>query len=92
MNKHPKVEIFYAQMCGLCHKAMDYFTEKGVPFDAYEVQWSGDNWVDSENAREMRRRCGDVDFVPQLLIDGRHIKGYRELERLIDTGEIDDLL
>lgn len=85
-----KVEIYYAQMCGLCHKAMDYFREKGIPFDAYEVKWKGDGWEDSENAREMRRRCGDdVDFVPQIFINGRHIKGWKTLSVLIESGEID---
>jgi len=87
-----KVEIFYAQMCGLCHRAMDYFTEKGVAFDSYEVQWKDGAWVDSDNVRDMLRRCGNVDFVPQIIIDDRPIEGYRKLEKLIDTGEIDALI
>jgi len=87
-----RVEIFYAQMCGLCHEAMDYFRGRGIEFDAYEVQWKGDGWVDSENSRLMKERCGDVDFVPQIFIDGKHIKGWRTMEKLIESGEIDGLL
>ena len=60
--------------------------------DAYEVQWQGDGWVDSEISREMIRRCGNVDFVPQMFIDGKHIKGWKTLEPMIDSGEIDKLL
>lgn len=88
----PKVEIYYAQMCSLCHKAMDYFKSKGIEFTAYEVFWKNDAWVDDDNSREMIRRCGDVDFVPQLFINDQHIKGWKTLSHLIETGEIDELL
>lgn len=86
------VIVFYAQMCGLCHKAMDYFKEKGIPFDAYEVKWKGDGWEDSPNVRLMKKMCGDVDFVPQIIINGRHIKGWKNLEPMIKSGELDKLL
>jgi glutaredoxin len=77
-------------MCDLCHKAMDYFRERGIPVDAYELKWKGDGWEDSENARELKRRCGeDVDFVPQIFIDGRHIPGWKTLSELIETGKIE---
>jgi glutaredoxin len=88
----PKVEIFYADMCDLCHKAMDYFTEKGIAFESYKLKWTGGDWEDSENAREYKKRCGDLDFVPQIFIDGKHIKGWKTLSELIETGEIDDLI
>ena len=88
----PKIEIFFSQMCGLCHEAMDFFRERGLTFDAYEVHWKGNELVDSENARELKRRVPDVEFVPQIFIDGRYIEGYRSLEELIKTGEIDTIL
>jgi glutaredoxin len=87
-----EVEIFYSQMCGLCHKAMDFFREKDVAFDAHEVEWQGGGWKDTPAARRMRQLCGDVDFVPQILIRGRHIKGWRTLEPMIESGEILTLL
>lgn len=86
------VIIFYAQMCSLCHKAMDHFKEKKIPFESYEVQWKGDGWVDSPNARLMKKMCGDVDFVPQIIINGKHIKGWKKLEPMIKSGEIDRFL
>lgn len=87
-----EVIVFYAQMCGLCHKAMDYFKAKNIPFEAIEVKWQGDGWVDDPNARRMRELCGDVDFVPQIIIRGRHIKGWRTLEPMIESGELEKLL
>ncbi|OGV62662.1 MAG: hypothetical protein A2498_14730 [Lentisphaerae bacterium RIFOXYC12_FULL_60_16] len=86
------VVIFYAPMCGLCHKAMDYFKERGITYEAVEVRWKGEDWEDTPNARRMKALCGDVDFVPQILIRGRHIPGWRNLEPMIESGELEQWL
>jgi glutaredoxin len=95
MNQ-PKIEIFTADICGLCHKAKDFFRSRNLPFTAYDVEWdkAADAFVDSENTREMYRRCGKtVDFVPQIFINGRHhIAGWRKLEPMIASGEFEKLL
>jgi len=92
---NPKIEIYYADVCGLCHKAMDFFRSRGLPFTAHEVCWdpAKDDWVSSPVVDEMKSRAGDVDFVPQIFINGtRHIPGWRKLEPMIDSGEFDRLL
>jgi glutaredoxin len=88
------IEIFYADICGLCHKAMDYFRSREIPFIPREVHWDGeaDDFVTSDNSREMKDRCGDVDFVPQIFINGQHIPGWKKLEPMIESGEIETLL
>lgn len=86
------VKIFYAEMCGLCHKAMDYFRENGIDFDAFEVQWERDGWKDTSNAREMQRLCGETDFVPQIIVNGKHIAGWKNLEPMLESGEFAKLL
>jgi glutaredoxin len=40
----------------------------------------------------MKRRAGNVDFVPQIFINGHHIPGWRKLEPMIASGEFDRLL
>lgn len=95
MNAHPTIEIYFADMCGLCHKTMDYFRGRGLAFQAYEVHWDErkNAFVDSAHARAMYARCGsEVDFVPQIFINGRHIAGWRKLEPMIHSGELDRLL
>lgn len=90
-----KIEIYYAEVCGLCHKAMDYFRSRDLPFTAYEVIWDGeaDAFVDDEHSRAMKQRAGDVDFVPQIFInETTHVPGWRKLEPMIDSGEFDQLL
>ena len=93
MSKTPDIEIFYADICGLCHKAMNYFLKRGLPFRTYEVTWDGQAFVDSEHTRAMYARCGGtVDFVPQMFINGHHIPGWRKLEPMIHSGELEKIL
>ena len=94
VNSPPHIEIFYADVCGLCHKAMDYFRSRGLAFAAREVHWdqTADDFVGSDNSLETKERCGNVDFVPQIFINGHHIPGWRMLEPMIESGEIESLL
>ncbi len=89
------VDIYYSRVCGLCTKALDFLRARGVTFTAYAVEWDRekDAFVDSTNSREMHARCGEtVDFVPQIFIGSRHVKGWRKLEPMIESGEIDALI
>jgi glutaredoxin len=90
----PSITIFYADTCPLCHNALKYFRGRGLDVDAREVFWDEgvQEFVDSENTREMCRRAGKTDFVPQIFIDGRHIAGWRKLEPMIESGEIESYL
>ncbi len=90
----PVIRLYYAEICGLCHKAMDWMRSRGFEFEAVEVFWDAarDRWVEDDNSRAMIRECGNVDFVPQIFINGRHIMGWRRLEPLIQSGEIEDVL
>lgn len=91
----PAIEIYYAEVCGLCQKALAYFRERSLPFQAYEVFWdeAADRFVDSPHTRDMYKRCGkEVDFVPQIFVNGHHIPGWRKLEPMIQSGEFDALL
>lgn len=94
MSTPPHIEIFYADICGLCHKAIDYFRNRELTFTAREVHWDSEanDFVDSDNIREMKERCGDVDFVPQIFINGQHVPGWKNLEPMIESGEIETLL
>jgi len=91
----PQVEIYYASICGLCTKAIDFFRHRGVTFMAYAVEWDEkkETFIDSSNTREMYRRCAEEpDFVPQIFIGNVHIRGWRKLEPMIESGEIDRVL
>jgi glutaredoxin 3 len=89
-----QIDIYYSSVCGLCTKAIDFFYNRGVTFTAHAIGYdeAADEFVDSETTREMYKRCGDqVEFVPQIFIGDRYIGGWRKLEALIESGEIDTL-
>lgn len=91
----PNIEIYYSRVCGLCTEAILYFHRRGVSFNALAIEYDevADEFVDSDHTREMYRRCGEqVGFVPQIFIGDRHIRGWRKLEPLIESGEIETLL
>lgn len=33
----PQIELFYADVCTLCHKAMDFFRKRDLAFTAHEL-------------------------------------------------------
>lgn len=92
MPEQPVIEIYHAEICDLCHKARDYFRSRNLETREFEVEWDNEDWVDSPNVRTMLERAGPVDFVPQLFINGHHVSGWRQLEPLIQSGEIENLL
>lgn len=89
------IDIYYSSVCGLCTKAIEYFHSRGVTFTAHAIEYDAeaDAFIDSDNTRKMYARCGEeVEFVPQIFIGNRHIGGWRKLEPLIESGEIDQLI
>lgn len=69
--------------------------KRGLNFTAYAVEYDSelDEFTDTENTQNMNARCGGpVEFVPQIFIDNQHIGGWRKLEPLIQSGEIEKLL
>ncbi len=82
----PKVEIYTAQMCGYCHRALRLLDSKGVEYKQIDVSMS------SSLRDEMRSRAGGSRTVPQIFIDGDHIGGSDDLYALERAGNLDPLL
>ena len=90
-----EIEIYYSSVCGLCTKTLDFFRSKNVTFTARAVTWDeqNDEFAASENREKMYKRCGvKIDFVPQIFIGDKYIPGWRKLEPIIESREIDTLL
>lgn len=90
-----RIDVYYSKVCGLCTEAIHYFHKRGVTFTAIAIEYDAeaDEFVDSPHTREMYERCGEqVEFVPQIFIGNHHVGGWRKMEPLIESGEIDQLL
>jgi len=91
----PVIEIYYAEKCPLCHKAMAYFDSQKLRYTKHEVVWdeAADSFEDSETSRSLYDRTNDrPDVVPQIFIGETHIPGWRKLEPMIHNGEFETLL
>lgn len=82
----PKIEIYTAQMCGYCHRALRLLDSKGVAYEQIDVSMS------SMLRDEMRSRSGGSRTVPQIFIDDDHIGGSDDLYALERAGNLDPLL
>ncbi|HLD60577.1 MAG TPA: glutaredoxin domain-containing protein [Patescibacteria group bacterium] len=72
------VLIYSTPTCPWCHKAKDYFKEKGVAFTDIDVA------ADQAKAAEMVNKSGQM-AVPVIEIDGTIVVGY-------DKEKIEELL
>lgn len=88
------ITIYYASVCGLCHKAIEFFTSRGLDFDARAIGYDkeSDEWLPSENLDTLEDIIGTFDFVPQIFINGTHIAGWKKLEPMIESGKFDEML
>jgi glutaredoxin 3 len=73
-----KVKIYSTPTCHFCHIAKDYFNEKGVKFEEYNVM------VDLDKRKEMVDKSGQMG-VPVIDIDGQIVVGFdeRAIENLL---------
>lgn len=64
-----KVSIYTTPTCGYCKMAKDFFTEKGVAYDEYNVG------TDLEKRKEMVEKSGQMG-VPVIFVDNDMVIGF----------------
>ncbi|MEK7538857.1 MAG: glutaredoxin domain-containing protein [Patescibacteria group bacterium] len=64
-----KVSIYTTPTCGYCKMAKDFFTEKGVAYDEYNVG------TDLEKRKEMIEKSGQMG-VPVIFVDNDMVIGF----------------
>ena len=64
-----KVKIYSTPSCHFCHMAKDFFKEKGVEFEDFDVA------QDLEKRKEMFDKSGQMG-VPVIVIDENLIVGF----------------
>jgi len=90
-----EIKIYYASVCSLCHKAMDYFDSENIPYTKYELVYNKelDIFEDNQNYKDLKETLQkDVNVVPQFFIGKTHIQGWKTLEPMIKSGEFNKLL
>ncbi len=88
----PTVEVYSAWNCPYCIRAKRLLRSKGVPFRQYQI-WMILFWIlPTATFKEMIRRSGGRDSVPQIFINGKHVGGCDDLFELDAHNELDGLL
>jgi glutaredoxin len=66
-------------------RARQLLRERGLQFEEVDV-------AEDVRLAELVERTGGAGGFPQLLIDGYRISGWRELQRLYETGVLENML
>jgi len=72
------IKIYSTPACPYCQMAKDFFTEKGLDYEEFDVA------IDEKAREEMIQKTGQLG-VPVIDIDGNIIKGFNreEIEGLL---------
>ncbi len=71
-----KVKIYSTPSCHFCHMAKEFFKEKGVEFEDFDVA------QDLEKRKEMVEKSGQMG-VPVIIINDQLIVGFNR-PRIVD--------
>ncbi|GGI94072.1 glutaredoxin 3 [Polymorphobacter multimanifer] len=82
----PKIEIFTKQLCPYCTRAKSLLSRKGAHFEEIDITMGG------PRRAELIERSGGRTTVPQVFIDGAHIRGSDDLAGLDRRSGLDPLL
>ncbi len=69
MDENKKVTIYSTPTCHFCHMAKEYFTEKGVAFEDFNVA------EDIEKRQEMMDKSGQMG-VPVIFVGDEMVIGF----------------
>ena len=81
----PKVILYGTRMCPYCVAARHLLKKLGVDYENISVD--GD--------RQLRQHMETISgryTVPQIWIGDTHVGGYTELQQLLSSGELENLL
>ncbi|WP_156839227.1 glutaredoxin 3 [Novosphingobium aquimarinum] len=81
-----RVEIYTKWGCPYCSAAKSLLDKKGVAYTEYDVTMGGDK------RREMVERVPGASTVPQIIVDGKALGGFDDINALDRQGKLDPLL
>ncbi len=79
------VEIYTADYCPYCKKALAFFDEHNVKYNRIRIDDDEASW--RKKLGEMFNINGDVT-VPQIIIDGKRIGGWSDLASAVEDGKL----
>lgn len=84
-----QVKIYTLRYCPFCKKAKNILRDKNIQFEEIDVTDNEENFTDL--LAEKYTIEEEVTF-PQIIINGKRAGGCSDLEELIKTNKLDELL
>ncbi len=82
------IEIYTSSTCPYCTKAKKLFKSLNLEYKEHNIDSDFDGMCE-----ELSLMFGkQLQTVPQIVINGRHIGGYSDLEVLQKNGKLNDIL
>ena len=79
------IEIYGRANCPWCDKAMELVVEHSFEAVYHDI-------VEPANYAQFLMRSKGAKTVPQIFAGERHIGGFEDFKRLVDAGEIQQLI
>jgi glutaredoxin 3 len=80
-----RITVYTTEPCSFCNRVKGLLAARGLAFSEVNLT------KDPAGRVELARSTGMMSF-PQVLVDGRLIGGYAELQQAADDGRLDELL
>jgi glutaredoxin 3 len=79
------VTVYTTEPCSFCARVKGLLKSRGVEYAEVNLSKDPDGRV------ELARRTGMMTF-PQVIVDGRLLGGFNEVQAAADSGRLDELL
>jgi glutaredoxin 3 len=80
-----EIIVYTTEPCSFCARAKGVLKSRGLEYQ--EINLSRD----PEGRAELARMTGMMSF-PQVIIDGKLLGGYTEVQAAADSGRLDEIL
>ncbi len=86
MSMRNLVEIYTADFCGYCDRALQLLESRDIKYTQYDIT------LDRAGRQVMTKRASGRTSVPQVFINDTHIGGSDELVEIALNGRLNELL
>jgi glutaredoxin 3 len=83
-NGKPAITVYTTDPCARCIRAKELLRRRNLPFEEINLA------KDPVGRRELAVFTGHMTF-PQIVIDGRPLGGFAELEEAAENGRLESL-
>lgn len=83
------IEIYTTESCPYCIKAKKLFKMLSLNYKEHNVEKSFDKML---KTLEQKHGLTGISTVPQIIINGKYVGGYDDLEQLYKTQKLNEFL